>query len=163
MRTARLFTRTQVTRTLMALGLAGATVFTSSAASAQTAEPKVLNVLNWADYIGPDTIAKFEKETGIKVRYDTFDANETLHAKLIAGKTGYDVVVPSSHFAKRQIEAGIFLPLDRAQLPNWKNLDPTPATSTSSPGCGASSPSASTSTRSRPHSAPRRCPRMRWI
>ncbi len=119
MRTARFFTRT-----LLALGLAGAALATSTAAMAQAAEPKVLNVLNWADYIGPDTIAKFEKETGIKVRYDTFDSNETLHARLVAGKTGYDVVVPSSHFAKRQIEAGLFLPLDRAQLPNWKNLDP---------------------------------------
>jgi putrescine transport system substrate-binding protein len=105
-------------RTLLALGLATA----ASLAVAQ--ESKVLNVLNWADYIGPDTIAQFEKETGIKVRYDTFDSNETLHARLVAGKTGYDVVVPSSHFAKKQIEAGLFLPLDRAQLPNWKNLDP---------------------------------------
>jgi putrescine transport system substrate-binding protein len=85
---------------------------------------KELNILNWADYIAPDTIANFEKETGIKVRYDTFDSNETLHARLVAGKTGYDVVVPSSHFAKKQIDAGLFLPLDRAQLPNWKNLDP---------------------------------------
>jgi putrescine transport system substrate-binding protein len=124
MRTARLFNRNLVLRTLTALGLAGAALMASTAASAQAAEPKVLNVLNWADYIGPDTIAKFEKETGIKVRYDTFDSNETLHARLVAGRTGYDVVVPSSHFAKRQIEAGLFLPLDRALLPNWKNLDP---------------------------------------
>lgn len=108
-----------VRRTLIALGLA-----TLAAGAAAQAEPKVLNVLNWADYIGPDTIAKFEKETGIKVRYDTFDSNETLHARLVAGKTGYDIVVPSSHFAKMQIDAGLFLPLDRALLPNWKNLDP---------------------------------------
>ena len=109
-------------RTLLALGLA-ALAGASGTAAAQ-AEPKVLNVLNWADYIGPDTIAKFEKETGIKVRYDTFDANETLHARLLAGRTGYDIVVPSSHFAKMQIDAGLFMPLDRALIPNWKNLDP---------------------------------------
>jgi putrescine transport system substrate-binding protein len=103
--------------------LGSALVLATLAPLAQAQESKVLNVLNWADYIGPDTIAKFEKETGIKVKYDTFDSNETLHARLVAGKTGYDIVVPSSHFAKKQIEAGLFLPLDRAQLPNWKNLD----------------------------------------
>jgi len=109
-------------RTLLALAAVGLAAAATSAAA--QGEPKVLNVLNWADYIGPDTIKQFEKETGIKVRYDTFDSNETLHARLVAGKTGYDVVVPSSHFAKKQIDAGLFLPLDRAQLPNWKNLDP---------------------------------------
>jgi len=108
-------------RTLLALAAVGLAAAATSAAA--QGEPKVLNVLNWADYIGPDTIKQFEKETGIKVRYDTFDSNETLHARLVAGKTGYDVVVPSSHFAKKQIDAGLFLPLDRAQLPNWKNLD----------------------------------------
>jgi putrescine transport system substrate-binding protein len=85
---------------------------------------KELNILNWADYIAPDTIANFEKETGIKVRYDTFDANETLHARLVAGKTGYDVVVPGAHFAKMQIDGKLLLELDRSKLPNWKNLDP---------------------------------------
>lgn len=108
-------------RTLLALAAVGLAAAATSAAA--QGEPKVLNVLNWADYIGPDTIKQFEKETGIKVRYDTFDSNETLHARLVAGKTGYDVVVPSSHFAKKQIDAGLFLPLDRALLPNWKNLD----------------------------------------
>jgi putrescine transport system substrate-binding protein len=108
-------------RTLLALAAVGLAAAATSAVA--QGEPKVLNVLNWADYIGPDTIKQFEKETGIKVRYDTFDSNETLHARLVAGKTGYDVVVPSSHFAKKQIDAGLFLPLDRAQLPNWKNLD----------------------------------------
>jgi putrescine transport system substrate-binding protein len=85
---------------------------------------KELNILNWADYIAPDTIANFEKETGIKVRYDTFDANETLHARLVAGKTGYDIVVPGAHFAKMQIDGKLLLELDRAKLTNWKNLDP---------------------------------------
>ena len=87
-------------------------------------EEKVVNVYNWSDYIGDHTIADFEKETGIKVRYDVFDANETLEAKLFAGKTGYDVVVPSSGFLGRQIKAGIFQKLDQSRLPHWSNLDP---------------------------------------
>ncbi len=107
-------------RPLVALSLAGA----AFAAAAQSAEPKVLNIYNWSDYIAEDTIKNFEKETGIKVRYDNFDNNEILHAKLVAGKTGYDIVVPGAHFAKTQIEGGLLQKLDRAQLPNWKNLDP---------------------------------------
>jgi putrescine transport system substrate-binding protein len=87
-------------------------------------EPKILNVYNWADYIGEDTIAQFEKETGIKVRYDNFDSNEILNAKLVAGKSGYDVVVPSSYWAKQQAAAGLLRPLDKALVPNLKNLDP---------------------------------------
>ena len=86
---------------------------------------KVLNINNWADYIGPDVIANFEKETGIKVRYDaTIESNETLHARLVAGRTGYDIVVPGAHFAAKQIKAGIFQPLNPALIPNLKNLDP---------------------------------------
>ena len=92
---------------------------------AQAAEEKVLNVYNWADYIAPETIKNFEKETGIKVRYDNFDSNEVLHAKLVAGRTGYDVVVPGSHFAKMQIDGGLLMKLDKSKLPNLKNLDPT--------------------------------------
>ncbi len=87
-------------------------------------EEKVLNIYNWSDYLAPDTIPNFEKETGIKVRYDIFDSNEILHAKLIAQKTGYDIVVPSSNWAKLQIDGGLFQKLDKKQLPNWKNLDP---------------------------------------
>ena len=86
-------------------------------------EPKVLNVYNWSDYIADDTLKNFEKETGIKVNYDNYDANEILHAKLVAGKTGYDIVVPGAHFAKSQIEGGLLQKLDRAQLTNWGNLD----------------------------------------
>ena len=93
-------------------------------APVQAEEEKVLNVYNWADYIGPDTIKNFEKETGIKVRYDNFDSNEALHAKLVAGRTGYDIVVPGSHFAKQQVEGGLLMKLDKAKLPNLKNLDP---------------------------------------
>ena len=69
-------------------------------------EEKVLNIYNWSDYIAEDTIKNFEKETGIKVRYDNFDNNEIVHAKLVAGKTGYDVVVPSSGWAKLQADGG---------------------------------------------------------
>jgi putrescine transport system substrate-binding protein len=94
------------------------------AAPAQAAEPKVLNVYNWSDYIAEDTIKNFEKETGIKVRYDNYDNNEILQAKLVAGKTGYDIVVPSAHFAKAQIQGKLFQKLDRAQLSNFGNLDP---------------------------------------
>ena len=105
-------------------GLALAGVLTVAATSALAQEEKVLNIYNWSDYIAEDTIQNFEKETGIKVRYDTFDNNEILHAKLVAGKTGYDIVVPSSGWARLQMEGGLLRKLDKAQLPNLKNLDP---------------------------------------
>jgi len=104
---------------VLALGLALA----ATAALAQE-EEKVLNIYNWSDYIAEDTIRNFEKESGIKVRYDNFDNNEILHAKLVAGKTGYDIVVPSSNWAKLQIDGGLLRKLDKGQLPNLKNLDP---------------------------------------
>lgn len=91
-------------------------------ASAQAAS--TVSVYNWTDYIGETTLADFQAKTGIKVVYDVFDSNETLEGKLLAGRTGYDVVVPSNHFLARQVKAGAFLTLDRAQLPNFKNLDP---------------------------------------
>ena len=87
-------------------------------------EPKVLNVYNWADYLPDDLLANFQKETGIKVRYDTFDTNEVVHAKLIAGRTGYDVVVPSANWAALHIQAGLLRKLDKSKLPNLKNTDP---------------------------------------
>ena len=87
-------------------------------------EEKVLNIYNWSDYIAEDTLRNFEKETGIKVRYDNFDNNEIVHAKLVAGKTGYDIVVPSSNWAKLQIDGGLLRKLDKSQLSNLKNLDP---------------------------------------
>ncbi len=87
-------------------------------------DANVLNVYNWSDYIGESTIRDFEKETGIKVNYDTFDSNEGLHAKLRAGHTGYDIVVPSSHWAKRQIEGGLLLKLDKSKITTYGNLDP---------------------------------------
>lgn len=101
----------------LGLGLALA-----SLAGTATAE-EVLNIYNWSDYIAEDTIANFEAETGIKVRYDVFDSNEVLEAKLLAGNTGYDLVVPSSSFLARQIQAGVFQPLDRSKLTNYANLD----------------------------------------
>jgi putrescine transport system substrate-binding protein len=87
-------------------------------------EEKELHVYNWADYIGRDTIANFEAATGIKVVYDTYDSDETLEAKMMAGDSGYDVVSTSTDYFSRQIKAGIYRPLDRALLPNWKYLDP---------------------------------------
>src|SRR5688572_9126194 len=96
----------------------------SAAAVTAQEEEKILNVYNWSDYIGEDTLRNFEKETGIKVRYDNFDNNEIVHAKLVAGKTGYDIVVPSSYWAKIQADGGLLAKLDRSKIPNWKNLDP---------------------------------------
>jgi putrescine transport system substrate-binding protein len=93
--------------------------------AALAADPKVLNVYNWSDYIADDTLKNFEKETGIKVNYDNYDSNEVLMAKLVAGNSGYDIVVPSSHFAKLQIQGGLLQKLDRSKLTNWGNLDPT--------------------------------------
>ena len=88
------------------------------------AEARVVNIYNWADYIGKNTLATFESRTGIKVIYDTYDADETLEAKMMAGDSGYDVVSTSTDFFSRQIKAGIYQKLDRSKLPNWNNLDP---------------------------------------
>jgi putrescine transport system substrate-binding protein len=110
--------RAWTSKLVAALCLAGATAL----AGAQ--EAKVLNIYNWSDYIAEDTIRNFEKETGIKVRYDTFDNNEIVHAKLVAGKSGYDIVVPSSNWAKLQLDGGLLRKLDKSLLPNLKNLDP---------------------------------------
>ena len=95
-----------------------------AAPAAAQEEEKVLNVYNWSDYIADDTIANFEKETGIKVRYDNFDNNEIVHAKLVAGKTGYDIVVPSSFWAKIQADGGLLRKLDKSKLPNLVHMDP---------------------------------------
>ncbi|MDR6924508.1 polyamine ABC transporter substrate-binding protein [Pseudomonas sp. BE134] len=83
-----------------------------------------VHIYNWSDYIGPTTLADFQKETGIKPVYDVFDSNETLEGKLLAGRTGYDVVVPSNHFLGKQIKAGAFQKLDKSKLTNYSNLDP---------------------------------------
>ena len=100
-------------------------VATSPAAvPALAAEEKVLNIYNWPDYIAKDMVANFEKETGIKVNYQTFENNEGLQAKLVAGNTGYDIVVPGAVFAKPQIEAALLQKLDKTRLTNIANLDP---------------------------------------
>jgi putrescine transport system substrate-binding protein len=88
------------------------------------AQSRTVNVYNWSDYIEPSVIEAFSKETGIKVKYDTFDANETLETKLLAGKSGYDVVVPTAYFLERQIKAGVFQKLDKSKLPNLGNAWP---------------------------------------
>jgi len=107
---------------LLGWWIAAAVIAVSSATAAE--EPR-LNVYNWSDYIAPDTIPKFEAESGIKVTYDVYDGNEVLEAKLLSGRSGYDVVVPSaSPFMARQIAANVYRMLDRASLPNWRNLDP---------------------------------------
>ena len=118
-----------------------------------------VNVYNWSDYIAEDQLKAFEKDSGIKVNYTTYDSNEILEAKLRAGRSGYDVVVPTaSPFFVRQLAAGLYKPLDKAKLKNFKNLDPEimarspstiPAIPTASPGCGAPRASATTSPPSR--------------
>ncbi|MGC2779661.1 MAG: polyamine ABC transporter substrate-binding protein [Bradyrhizobium sp.] len=92
--------------------------------SAVRAEQRVVNFYNWSNYMAPGVLDAFTKETGIKVVYDTFDANETLETRLLAGKSGYDVVVPTAYFLQRQIKARIFQPLDKARLPNLANAWP---------------------------------------
>ena len=107
------------------LGLAYCCLAAVIAASPAAGGEARVNVYNWSDYIAPDTIPKFGAETGIKVTYDVYDGNEVLEAKLLSGSSGYDVVVPSaSPFMARQISAGVYRTLDKAKLPNWKNLDP---------------------------------------
>ena len=85
---------------------------------------RILNVYNWSDYVDPAVLEEFTKSTGIKMRYDTFDTNEALEAKLLAGRSGYDVVAPTGYFLQRQIKAKIFQPLDKGKLPNLVNLWP---------------------------------------
>jgi putrescine transport system substrate-binding protein len=91
---------------------------------AAAAEDKRLFIYNWTDFISRNTIPEFEKQTGIKVTYDVYDSEETMDARLLAGSSGYDVVVASTEYFGREIKAGVYIPLDRSKLPNWKNLDP---------------------------------------
>ena len=106
--------------------LAGAGVLAAAVLPAPTAaqQNRVVNFYNWSDYIDPRALDEFTRTTGIRVRYDTFDSNDTLEAKLLAGKSGYDVVVPTGYFLARQIAAGIFQKLDKAKLPNLANAWP---------------------------------------
>jgi putrescine transport system substrate-binding protein len=107
---------------LAAITLAAMALVQLSPAVAQG--DRVVNFYNWSDYIAPTVLDDFTRTTGIKVRYDTFDSNDTLEAKLLAGKSGYDVVVPTAYFLARQIQAGIFLKLDKTKLPNLANAWP---------------------------------------
>ena len=109
--------RTSFRKTLTAVAV------TLGMAGAVQAAPTV-HIYNWSDYIGETTLDDFEQASGIKPVYDVFDSNETLEGKLLAGRSGYDLVVPSNHFLGKQIKAGAFQKLDRALLPNWQNLDP---------------------------------------
>jgi putrescine transport system substrate-binding protein len=95
----------------------------AAATAAVMDDEKELNIYNWSDYIDSSIVPDFQKEYGIKVRYDVFDSNEILETKLLAGKTGYDIVVPSASFLERQIKAGVFQKLDKSLLPNLKNVD----------------------------------------
>jgi putrescine transport system substrate-binding protein len=104
--------------------VAGGMAWGPAARAAPAVEEKRLFIYNWADFIGPETIAKFEKLTGIKVIYDVYDAEETMEARLMAGSSGYDLVSASTDFFSREIKAGVYVPLDKSKLPNWKNLDP---------------------------------------
>jgi len=110
---------------LAAQSVALAACLLCASAAATAADEQVLNLYNWADYIAKDTVPNFEKQSGIKVRYDVYDGDETLQAKLLTGSTGYDVVVPTSNFLAKQIQAGIYQKLDKSKLPNLVNLDPS--------------------------------------
>src|SRR5262245_52574342 len=99
------------------IGLAAACLATATSAQQQ------LNVANFSEYIGPEVVKKFEKATGIKVNYGVIDSDDTLQAKLLSGRSGYDVVYPSSNYMAKQIEAGIYEPIDWAKIPNRANLD----------------------------------------
>jgi len=95
-----------------------------SAADKGAGGGKVLNLYIWSDYLAANTLPDFEKQTGIKVHVAYFDANETLETKLLAGSSGYDIVVPTASYFERQIKAGVYLTLDKSKLPNLKNMDP---------------------------------------
>ncbi|WP_165679276.1 extracellular solute-binding protein, partial [Metapseudomonas otitidis] len=104
-------------RLLLAGALLGASL------NAVAAEP-VVRIYNWFDYIAPDTLENFHKASGIQPKYDVYDSNEVLEAKLLSGHSGYDLVVPSDGFLPNYMKAGVFQPLDKSKLPNWKNLNP---------------------------------------
>src|SRR5450631_633380 len=112
---------------ILALGcdlLLGACGSHKSAAAAEAGSAKVVNLYIFSDYLAQDTLSAFEKATGIKVHVAYYDTNETLETKLLAGSSGFDIVVPSGSYFERQIKAGAFLTLDKSKLPNLKNMDP---------------------------------------
>jgi putrescine transport system substrate-binding protein len=101
-----------------------AAVLLTGALSADAQSKRVVNVYNWSDYIAPEVLKEFTRDTGIDVTYDTFDSNDTLETKLLTGKSGYDVVVPSANFMQQQIKAGVFQKLDKSRLPNLAHAWP---------------------------------------
>ena len=117
-------TRKTPRRAMPALLAALAAILALGIAVPAQAEDKEVNVYNWADYIGAHTLEKFQAATGIKVRYDLFDSNEAVEAKMLAGGSGYDVITITSTYLGRQLQAGVFQKLDKSKLINWKNLDP---------------------------------------
>ena len=144
--------------------LSAAAAVAAMLAPAAWAQERVVNVYNWSDYIDQSVIEEFTKETGIKVVYDVYDSNEILETKLLAGGSGYDVVVPTaSPFLARQIQAGVYQKLDKSKLPNLANMwdvrspsawpSSIPATNIRSTTCGAPPVSATTPRRSRKRSA----------
>ena len=110
--------------TAAALAAAGLALAGCGGAADKGGAERVVSIYNWADFIGKTTVADFEKATGIKVDYDTFDSDQTLEAKLLAGGSGYDVVGTATNYFSREIKAGAFRKLDRAKLTGWSNLDP---------------------------------------
>jgi putrescine transport system substrate-binding protein len=106
------------------LGALAVLLAAAGATSAGAAEEKRLFIYNWTDFIGHDTVPEFEKETGVKVTYDVYDSEETMDARLLAGSSGYDIVVASTEYFGREIKAGVYQRLDRSRLSNWHNLDP---------------------------------------
>ena len=124
----RILERTAMRRALSVLALIAVAAALAAAPSAAQQKgqkgQRVLNVYNWSDYVDPAVLEEFTKSTGIKVRYDTFDTNDMLEAKLLAGRSGYDVVAPTGYFLERQIKAKIFQPLDKSKLPNLVHLWP---------------------------------------
>src|SRR6202047_2352863 len=105
-------------RLLLLLALIVAVACGGKDALAPPARDRVVNFYNWSDYIDPTALEAFTRETGIAVKYDTFDSNDILETKLLAGKSGFDVVVPTAYFLQRQITAGVFQRLDKSKLPN---------------------------------------------
>src|SRR5262249_26129113 len=108
--------------TVMSLAALALTLIADPAAA--EARRRTVNVYNWTDYVDPGVLEDFTKATGIALRYDTFDSNDVLEAKLLAGRSGYDVVVPTAYFLERQIKAGIFARLDKSKLPNLVHMWP---------------------------------------
>lgn len=147
--------------------IASLTLLALACGSGATLAADNLKIYNWSEYIAPETVANFAKETGIQATYDVYDSNETLDGKLMTGQSGYDVVFPSNHFMAKQIQAGALKKLDKSQLPNWKNLNPVllkalevndPGNQYGFPTSGAPPASATTRRRSRRCSATTR----RW-